>query len=242
MRPVLWSLLLTIVCLPMAFVLFLLVASRFAAMDSFTSKLPSGIRSSVADVAMSKAGYDKGSGAIIDRVLRLDPDNVDAWGRRCHANTNDAIQREACNKAVALDPTAWNFEGLGSTQEHAGDFCGAENSYTSAIRYSQNDAGLLRSMARAGLHCDHAWASVAGFEVAEGLDAKSATNDTDDEDNTAADLLADREFLVIAYNRTKQSAKANAMCTKTHPDWKGCNCDLTETGVECTNASTDAKK
>jgi len=241
MRPVLWGLLLTVVCLPMAFVLFL-VAAGVPAFDVFTTKLPSGIRSSVADVTLSKAGYEKNARAVIDRVIRLDPENADAWGRRCHATAEGGSQREACNKAVALDPTAWNFEGLGSAQEHERDYCAAENSYTSAIRYSQNDAGLLRDMARAALHCGHAWASVAGFEVAEGLDVKSAANDPNDEDDTAADLLADREFLVVAYNRTKQSGKATAMCTKTHPDWASCNCDLTEMGVRCTNASSEAKR
>ena len=56
-----------------------------------------------------------------------------------------------------------------------------------------------------------------------------------------ADLLSDREYLAVAYDRTNQPAKATAICTKAHPDWKTCHCELTETSVKCSNAPSASK-
>jgi hypothetical protein len=163
------------------------------------------------------------------------PENADAWSRRCNNNFEGATPNPVtCRKAVALQPTAWNFNGLGAAQERAKDYCAAEDSYTSAIKEEANDAEYLRNMARAALQCGHTGASVAGFEVAEGLDAKAAADPDEDED-VKADLLSEREYLVVAYDRTNQPAKAAAICAKAHPDWKTCHCDLTETGVSCSN-------
>jgi tetratricopeptide (TPR) repeat protein len=234
MRPVLWGLLGFIVCLPLAFVLLLVAAARYPAMDAFTMKLPTSLRTAVAELTLRKAGYGKDSAKGIDRALRLDPDNGDAWTRRCHMGAT--VDQEACQRAIRFEPTAWNFNGLGSAQEHAKNYCAAEDSYTSAIRASNNDAFSLRNMARAALHCGHTGASVAGFEVAEGLDAKAASDpDPDDADDAKSDLLADRQYLAVVYDQTNQPAKAAAICAKAHPDWKTCHCELTETDVKCTD-------
>ena len=53
------------------------------------------------------------------------------------------------------------------------------------------------------------------------------------------DLLANREYLAVAYDRTNQ--QATAICTKAHPDWKTCHCELTETSVKCSNAPPASK-
>ena len=233
MRPVLWGLLGLIVCLPLGFVLLIVTAAKYPAMDNFTMKLPTDIQTTVGDLIMQKSGYGKDSTKRIDRALRFDPENADAWTRRCHENLDGTTSDPAtCRKAIALQPTAWNFNGLGAAQEKAKDFCAAEDSYTSAIRVAANEAYYLRNMARAALRCGHTGASVAGFEVAEGLDAK-AVADPDDEGDTKADLLSDREYLAVAYDRTSQPAKATAMCIKAHAGWKTCHCELTETSVRC---------
>jgi hypothetical protein len=235
MRLVLWGLLGLVVCLPLAFVLLIVTAAKYPAMDSFTMKLPAVVQTTVADLILQKAGYGKGSAKGIDRALRFDPESADAWTRRCHANLNETTSDQAaCRKAISLQPTAGNFNGLGAAQEHAKDFCAAEDSYTRAIREAANDAYFLRNMARAALRCGHTGASVAGFEVAEGLDAKAAA-DPDEDDDVKADLLSDREYLAVAYDRTNQPAKATAICTKAHTDWKPCHCELTETGVKCSD-------
>jgi len=237
MRPVLWGLLGLVVCLPLAFVLLIIVAAKYPAMDSFTMKLPASVQTTVADLILQKAGYGKGSAKGIDRALRFDPESPDAWTHLDETTSEQA----ACRKAISLEPTAGNFNGLGAAQEQAKDFCAAEDSYTRAIREAANDAYLLRNMARAALRCGHTGASVAGFEVAEGLDAK-ATADPDDDGETKADLLSDREYLAVAYDRTNQPAKATAICTKAHTDWKTCHCELTETSVKCSNAPASASK
>jgi tetratricopeptide (TPR) repeat protein len=244
MRLVLWGLLVVIVCLPLAFVLMLVAAARYPAMDSFTMKLPATVQTTVAELVLQKTFYGKDAGKGIDRALRFDPENADAWSRRCTNNFDKTRPDPAtCRKAIALQPTAWNFNGLGGAQERAKDFCAAEDSYTSAIRAEANDANYLRNMARAALRCGHTGASVAGFEVAEGLDAKAAA-DPDDDGDTKDDLLSDREYLAVAYDRTNQPAKATAICAKAHTDWKACHCELTETGVKCLDdpAASASKK
>lgn len=240
MRPVLWGLLIFVVCLPLTFVLYLVAAAKYPAMDGLTMKLPTGIRTAVADLTLRNAGYGKGSVKLVDRAIELDPENADAWSRRCHGDGDRATDDlAACRKAATLDPSAWNFDGLGATQENAKDFCAAEDSYTSAIKASPNTADPLRNMARAALRCGHTGASVAGFEVAEGIDAKAAA-DPDEDDDVKTDLLADREYLIVAYDRTNQPAKAAAICTKAHAGWKACHCELTEKDVKCSDAPVEA--
>jgi tetratricopeptide (TPR) repeat protein len=238
MRPVLWGLLVFVVCLPLAFVLFLIASARYPALDALTVKLPEGIRTTVADLTLRNAGYGKDSVKLVDRAIELDPESADAWSRRCHSDGNAATyDQAACRKAITLDPSAYNFNGLGTTQENAKDFCAAEDSYTSAIKASANSAYSLRNMARAALRCGHVGASVAGFEVAEGLDAKAAA-DPDEEDDIKTDLLSDREYLAVAYDRTNQPAKAGAICTRAHASWKTCHCELTDADVKCAEAPT----
>jgi tetratricopeptide (TPR) repeat protein len=236
MRPVLWGLFVFIICLPMVFVLLIVGAAKYSAMDAFTMTLPTGVRAAVADLTLRNAGYGKDSAMGVDRAIKLDPDSADAWGRRCHLGDDGATgDLPACRRAITLDPSSWNFNGLGSAQEKAKDYCNAEDSYTSAIRASTNDPYSLRNMARAALRCGHTGASVAGFEVAEGLDAKAAA-DPDEDDDAKDNLLSDRQYLIVVYDRTNQPAKATAICTRLHPDWKTCHCELTETGVKCTDA------
>jgi hypothetical protein len=110
---------------------------------------------------------------------------------------------------------------------------------SSAIKASQNSAYYLRNMARAALRCGHLGAAIAGFEVAEGLDAKAAA-DPDQDDDVKTDLLSDREYLVVAYDRTNQPVKAAAICTKAHADWKACHCELTDAEVKCSGAPVEA--
>jgi hypothetical protein len=241
MRLVLWAFLIFIVCLPLAFVLYLVAAARYPSMDSFTAKLPSTVGSAVSQIALRKAGYGKDEAKVVNRAIQLDPENPDAWSRLCHLDDEAAGDEAACRKAIELRPTAWNFNGLGAAQERTGNFCAAEDSYTSAIQQTSNSALFLRNMARAALRCGHSGASVAGLEVAEGLDAK-AVADPDDDDETKPDLLSDREYLAVAYDRTKQRDKAVVTCLKAHSDWKSCHCELTDKDVKCSEDQTASKR
>ncbi|MEI9980837.1 MAG: hypothetical protein WDN23_17910 [Edaphobacter sp.] len=242
MRPVLWGLLVFLLCLPLALVLYLVAAARYPAMDSFTAKLPAPIGAAVAQVALQRAGYDKDEAKAVDRAIRLDPESADAWSRRCRLDANGAATKDAtsCRMAIGLDPSEWNYNGLGAVQEGAGDYCGAEESYTRAIQKRANDAFFLRNMARAALRCGHSGASVAGLEVAEALDAKTAA-DPDEDDDIKDDLLADREFLTVAYDRSNRPDKAAAICVKAHPTWKSCHCELTDKSVKCAEGPSPAE-
>jgi tetratricopeptide (TPR) repeat protein len=216
----------------------IVAAARYQGMDAFTVNLPANVRTAVAELALRNAGHGKDSAKGTDRAIKLDPESADAWSRRCHGYFFDETKYDqaACRRAIALDPSTWNYNGLGTAQEQAKDYCAAEEAYTSAIRTSSNDATSLRNMARAALRCGHVGASVAGFEVAESLDAKSAEDPEEDDDDIKIDLLSDREYLAVAYDKTNQSAKATAVCNKAHPDWKACRCELTDAAVKCSNA------
>ncbi len=47
MRPVLWGLLGFVVCLPLVFVLLIITAAKYPAMDTFTMKLPATVQTSM---------------------------------------------------------------------------------------------------------------------------------------------------------------------------------------------------
>jgi len=103
MRPVLWGLLGFVLCLPLALVLLIIAAAKYPAMDTLTIKLPAELRTTVAELTLRNAGYGKDSVKEIDRTIRFDPDNADAWSRRCHGNLDKtSYDKAACRKAVSL--------------------------------------------------------------------------------------------------------------------------------------------
>ncbi len=152
MRPILWGLLVFVLCLPLAFVLLLVAAARYPSMDAFTMKLPMDFRTAVAELTLRNAGYGKDSAKGIDRAIKFDPESADAWTRRCHGNVDETTyDQAACRKAITLEPTASNFNGLGMAQEQAKDYCAAEDSYTSAIRETADSAILFAQYGASGV-------------------------------------------------------------------------------------------
>ena len=248
MRPLGWGLLFAALCLPLAFVIFLTQAARHPALDSVTLSLPDSLRTTIADLALRNAGYGKEAPRAIDRILRIDPNNPDAWQRRCAAYSDDGVligEVAPCKRALALNSSAVNFNNFGLAQQKAKDFCAAEDSFTSAMHRSQNSPYYIRNMSSAAIRCGHPEAATAGFEVVETLDAKSAaesTNNKDDLDKSKADLLADREYLTVSYLRIHQPQKSANACTRAHPEWttESCHCELTDTTVKCTGAPASA--
>src|SRR6266481_8677799 len=91
MRLVLWGLLGLVVCLPLAFVLLIVLAAKYPAMDAFTMKLPAEVQTTIADLILQETDYGKDSAKGIDRALRFDPENPDAWTRRCHGNFDQTL-------------------------------------------------------------------------------------------------------------------------------------------------------
>jgi len=241
MRRIWMGLFIALLCLPLAFTIYLFAAAKLPALDRITLALPMGIRAPIAEIVMRKAGFGKDSAKQLDRVVLLDPENTTAWNRRCSAAKGaEAIQY--CNKAISLRPAAWSYGNLGHAEEDAKDFCAAEASYTSAINHARNNPYYLRNMGIDALRCGHLGASQAGLEVAEALDAKAAAkaaanptadDDDDDADASKADLVLDREYLAVVYDRSKEPVKAAEACNKAHPDWKACHCELTDKAVSC---------
>jgi tetratricopeptide (TPR) repeat protein len=224
MRRIWMGLLIAVLCLPLAFTIYLFAAAKLPALDRVTLALPMGVRAPIAEIVLKRSGYGKDAAKQLDRVILLDPGNTSAWNWRCSAATGvEAISD--CDKAISLSATAWNYRNLGHAQEEARDFCAAETSYTSAIGKAQNDPNYLRSMGIAALRCGHTPASRAGLEVAEDLDAQTVAK---------TDLTLDREYLAVVYDRSKEPAKAVEACSKAHPEWKACHCELTDKVVACT--------
>src|SRR5580704_17272026 len=71
-----WALLVCILCLPLAFVLYLVAAARYPSMDGFTARLPPVVGSAVSQIALRRAGYGKDDGNAIHRALQLDPESA----------------------------------------------------------------------------------------------------------------------------------------------------------------------
>ncbi len=83
MRRIWMGLFIAVLCLPLAFTIYLFAAAKLPALDRVTLALPMGVRAPVAEIAMSKTGHGKDSAKKMDRVLQLDPNNSAAWERRC---------------------------------------------------------------------------------------------------------------------------------------------------------------
>jgi len=225
-------------CLPMLFVSWLLLASRWAKMDAVTVRAPAILRQTVAEVVLQKAGFGKKAAPFIDRALRLDPANAIAWRERCGAYSWDdsAPSLKDCRTAVVVDKEPEDYFNLGRALDYANDSCDAEDSYTLAVSAtaSHPDITYVESMGRAALRCGHLPAAKAGLQLAVDLGAKALNEPDDDNDEIAdskKDMLENEEYLVIAYHRGKDDTLAGQACTAAHPGWKGCRCDLDAKGV-----------
>jgi len=86
--------------------------------------------------------------------------------------------------------------------------------------------------------------SLAGFFAIE-LEQKSLNGPNKDDNRIAAtkkEMLADQEYLLIAYHRENEDTLAGQTCTAAHPGWKACSCDLNAKGiVSCSEAKVAAK-
>jgi len=244
-RKVWWVVGVGVLCLPMLFVIWLLAAVRWTRMDAWTLRMPTGVRRTVAQLAFQKVGWDKGSLPRLERVIVLDPKNADAWGRRC-TDYKDAEAAKAhvqtCQTAVALDATPENLDALGRAQEALGDPCAADASFTKAAGNTSEQAYLyVEDMGRAALRCGDLYGARAGLETAilqEDKSLKEPDQDEEEIDDTKADQLTDREYLVVTLDRLHEQGLSKDACSAAHPDWAGCACALGAKGeVSCKDAA-----
>lgn len=235
-----------VLCLPLTFVLWLMIAGAWPAMDRITLHLPMSIRETVASVAMQNVGWGKNAQLKLQRVLRLSPDDATAWTRSCEMTAGKSGDRrggvQTCERAVALDDSGWNFDHLGRAQERAGDECAAEESFTRASSKSSMgyEYGHVESMGRASLRCGDLYSARAGLEAAIDLQEKSykaPDQDPDDIDGTRADEKTDREYLIVTLDRLHETRLAKETCSQVHPEWGGCVCALDSKGeASCADA------
>jgi tetratricopeptide (TPR) repeat protein len=235
-RTLLFVLLVVVVCTPLLLVAIFVTAAYVPALDKLTLSMSPDIRTAVADAAMQKAGHGTPAIPGLERVLRLDPDNAAALTRLCSARTAARLslpERAAaiplCRKAVARARSSENFYNLGTAQEASGDPCAAQTSYNAANSAESGEVDNLRAMGRTSLACSDVTGSVAEFEVARDLDAKSIADpgqDVDDRDDEADDLQLDQQWLVIAYTAANKPKLAAQACSAAYPMWKSCSCTL----------------
>jgi tetratricopeptide (TPR) repeat protein len=246
MRKTLWVVLVFVLCLPMIFVGWLVLASRSAWMDASTMKMPNSWRELVADGVLQKAGYGKTGRPNLLRVVRLDPRNAAAWGRLCSGQIDTTPAKESiatCKTAISLDDSEDNWDSLGNAQEASGDPCAAEESYTKAAGKAASSGGYsyVEDMGRAALRCGTYYNARAGLETAIELQEKDIRNTKDwDEEDIAefkADQQLDREYLVVTFDHLHETKLMKDTCSLAHPDWAGCACRLDDKGkVSCTEA------
>jgi hypothetical protein len=240
-RYLLFGLLVAVICTPLVLVLFLITAGTVPALDRLTLTLPEGVRTSIAEVALNRAGYGKVAEPKLRRVLRLDPQNPAAWSRLCSIATGDPVSPNAvatCNRAVAYDNKPYDLNHLARAQEAAGDPCTAEDTYTRAnYKVSGGNVEYLRSMGRAAYTCGGRLpASIAELEAARDLDAKYASDpsaDSDEVEDYKADLQLDREWLILAYTAGHKPQLASEACHQAHAGWKSCVCTLQSGKPSC---------
>lgn len=232
--------------LPLAFVLWLLLAVRWPKMDALTMQMPEGVRTTVANVAMDRVRYGEAGLAGIHRVLALDPENQRAWDRLCGWESEagaGATGLKDCQKAVSLDDSAVNWDELGEAQEGVGDECGAADSYTKAS--SKGSTGLyygyVEHLGRASLRCGNYYDARAGLAAAIDLEGKEIKDPDEDEEDVAddkANQLVDQEYLIVTMGELHDADGAKKACSAAHPEWKGCSCKLDAKGeVDCVEAA-----
>ena len=251
MRYVWFSLLVVAVCTPLVLVSLLFAEAKLPALDRLTLHEPMPVRSTIAEVVMSNAGFGKEAKPKLERASRLDPENPNIWARRC----SDLTYRDAksvaqddpltvCQHAVGLKPSKYGWINFGRAQEKAGDYCKAQDSYSSARNLmTADDAYVYQSLGRSALLCGHV--DVALIELRQAADTHladiaAAKDDEDELDDARASLLTDREWLTFAYAKTRQPELASKECGLAHPDWASCSCHVEEGEIKC--AAPDSAK
>ena len=228
-----------VLCLPMLFVGWLLAASQWAKMDALTMHAPDGMRSVVASLVMKKAGWGRDAFPMLERVMRLDPDNAEAWGRRCMVYSRGPQPEadvEACVKAVSLQPTPQMYTALGRADDRAGKECDAAEAFKTAVHGQMRGYKAMERMGRAELKCGELPEAREGLETAVLLEndrllGKGVT--AAQIPQVKADLLTDREYLIVAYDGLKEAKLAKQMCSVAHVGWKGCVCGMEGGEVVC---------
>jgi hypothetical protein len=233
-----------VVCLPMMFVGWLLLAARWTKMDALTVRMPEGMRSLVVQAMLGHSSDAK----TLRRATLLDPEAMKAWqqqaravltlvdtqlpGQRTPPDLQALYKQQVANRAAARA-----LSKKAEEQGKNGKECAAEDLYTEAASkdVSSEIYSYTEGLGRAGLKCGDLPGARAGLEAAI-LKETNFIKGTDEDQLTDVrrDLLKDREFLVVVYAKEHESALGRQVCSDAHPGWKGCACALGKDGdVKC---------
>jgi hypothetical protein len=232
-----------VVCLPMMLVGWLLLAARWTKMDALTARMPEGTRSLVVQAMLSHSSDTKG----LRRATKLDPEAVREWQQRPRliANVVGSRGRQTppelqafYKQQIANRAAARALSKKAEDDEKAGQACAAEDLYTQAASkdVSAEIYSYTERLGRAGLKCGDLPGARAGLEVAV-LKETNFIKGTDEDQlaDVRRDLLKDREFLVVVYEKEHESGLARQVCSDAHREWKGCVCALgKDSDVKCT--------
>lgn len=219
---------------PLVCLVLLLAAVRYPWMDGVSAHTPMGLRTALATVVLNRAEYGEKSLPALERVVRLDPGNTVVRERMCRMSALPPERRmEECRKAIALNPTPWNYMGLADLQEERKDWVGAEA--TMRIAQSKADtiddepATFLRELGRLEMANGELDKSLADLTQAEKFDSRDAEFAKNDDGEAADNVEMDREYLVVLFNRMHDAKRAEAMCRKALPkETRPCGCELDE--------------
>ncbi len=233
-RYLLFGLLVAVLCTPLLFVAFLLAAAQLPALDRVTMAMPMSFRSAVASIAVRNARSEHGHGAKLARALRLDPQASQIWPEVCSVGEND------CPTISTSGHSSAELSKLGEAKERAGDFCGAEKEYAAASQViSGFNTDNSRALGRTMLRCGQTGLSISEFKVALSQDTiardrqASSSSADDPDDNAAANVITDQEWISIAYRVQKQPGPAEEACNAAHPELHPCVCNLVRGKPSC---------
>ncbi len=205
-------------------------AARICKLDPVTMRMPHFVRSMVATLAVHENTIGPNA---LNRALTIDPQNTAAWSRRCTAYVGkDAAERlNDCQHAVSLRDSAANLRGEASAQEETGDVCAAEGTYRAALKTLKVQRPyVMRDQARAALACGDVGGSLAALREAESADTATPEN-----------LAVDHGYMAVVYDRMDQPEKARQMCSEANPGYGNCTCELTGSGLNCSQKIASAK-
>ena len=222
------------VCLPTVFVAWLLLAAGWSKMDAVTMRLPEGARSLAVRAMLGQMSDAR----TLERAKKINAAAVAEWQSRplMGFGRSDSLSVDTRNTKRAVD-----LNKMGLQQEKAGKQCVAEETFSQAASASSggNYYSPAEHMGRTALRCGDLGSARAGLETAVFKEGKSLKDDDADDDaedvkEINADMLKDREYLVVVYGRQHEAALVAATCKQAHADWKGCACGLDAKGdVEC---------
>jgi len=232
-----------LVCTPMVLSLLLLLAVLWPRIDVVTRHMPTGVRSMVASGILS-AHNEAATPQQLQRAGRLDADTAAQYRPpvlltrhpRRIPPTLEAIQRQQEeNQKAAADLLRKAAE-----LEKSGKECDAENLYTQAAsrQASSKIYDYTEGMGRSGLRCGDLPGARAGLEAAilKEKDLIKGTNQ-DQLGKVRQDLTADRQFLIVVYQKEHETALAKQACSDVYPGATSCTCKLIVNGVSCSYKS-----